>query len=270
MRQVFVYFQNIIDLLITLKPNSSKKFDDDDDPQDRQGKRHKLSRPVEEIYGKKHHDNDSEEEEEEEEYISDEEQNRDYNDKSGQLNKSIIAYGEQFGSGKWNYVSRIIILKDKLTNTTLQSSNLFISGNEMMKNLEDRISVLETKVQMLITERNHLQFESHLFATYKPLSDGQKACIGNMVRNDMLRTIKFLTPQIMNMQGQKIIDRCLAAAEIDPRNSNNVALVKAITSCVKRTVNVTKSHYKRNIQIECESKKCRLCFALINTSLSQL
>ena len=167
-------------------------------------------------------------------------------------------------------MSRKIILKDKLTNTTLQSSNLFISGNEMMKNLEDRISVLEDKVQMLIAQREYAQLESHLFATYKPLSDGQKACIGNMVRNDMLRTIKFLTPQIMNMQGQKIIDRCLAAAEIDPRNSTNVALVKAITSCVKRTVNVTKSHYKRNIEIECESKKCRLCFCSNYMLLSQL
>ena len=140
----------------------------------------------------------------------------------------------------------------------------------MMKNLEESIDILETKVQMLIAQREYAQLESHLFATYKPLSDGQKACIGNMVRNDMLRTIKFLTPQIMNMQGQKIIDRCLAAAELDPRNSANVALVKAITSCVKRTVNVTKSHYKRNIQIECESKICRLYFALINTSLLQL
>jgi hypothetical protein len=116
---------------------------------------------------------------------------------------------------------------------------------ERISSLEDTVEKLENNVARLSEKKDRKASDDKSVK----LTHSQVACISGLVRNEMIKSIKFLTPAVVAATGEKIVARCYEAANMNPEEyEHNYQMASAVISKVKRVLNVTKAHIKRNIR----------------------
>jgi hypothetical protein len=125
-------------------------------------------------------------------------------------------------------------------------------SRKQLQDIFGRISSLEDKVEKMgtnvakLTEKKDQKTSADKSVK---LNQSQVACISNLVRNEMIKSIKFITPAVLAATGDKIVARCYEAANMNPEEyEQNYQMASAVISKVKRVLNVTKAHIKRNIR----------------------
>jgi hypothetical protein len=123
------------------------------------------------------------------------------------------------------------------------------------KSVINRIEKLEelvTKLVRLYQAVTPIGYKQASVSSVLLLTDTQKCNIGHMVRSTMFRGIKFLDNQVLFLEGNKIFDRCLEAANIDKVEDRN-ALFKAFISCACYYLNRNKGH------VQCKIRAAATC-----------
>jgi membrane-associated HD superfamily phosphohydrolase len=115
--------------------------------------------------------------------------------------------------------------------------------------LETRVNILEKELEILKKQVAAMsisklkQFKGPAFR----LEPHQASNIGNFVRTEMFRAIKFLDASTMRSQGDMIFQRALKAAKIEDQGNNQEAR-NIVISKVKHYLNVRKGHVIRDFR----------------------
>jgi hypothetical protein len=126
--------------------------------------------------------------------------------------------------------------------------------------LEDTVEKLENNVARLSEKKGQ---KASADKSVK-LTHSQVSCISNVVRNEMIKSIKFINPAVLAAAGDKIVARCYEAASMNPEEyEQNYQMASAVISKVKRVLNVTKAHIRRNIRKEVISGELLLFHQLL-------
>jgi hypothetical protein len=117
---------------------------------------------------------------------------------------------------------------------------------------DNRLSAVELALAGIQGQLSQLiknQNDGQKVVTYSSLTHAQVCQIGLLVREEMFNSIKIIDREVLDAQGEKIVSKCLAAANISEQDKNP-GLHAAILRCVRLHLNRHKAHVRKNIRIK--------------------